>query len=115
MAQGRILGVEVHRCGIALVRHGVGVGLFGVKTMFGGLQNQFGPPKNYMRAARVIKMAQVFNFGSKHPKNMPAPARGSSQSSRTRTTSKLSHFTIPWYQVRLGGYFSPHEASGIPF
>ena len=66
----------------------------------------------------LVKQPQVFNFGSKHRENVPAPARGSSQSSRTRKTSKLSRFAIPWYrcQARLGGYFfSPHEASGIPF
>ena len=34
--------------------------------------------------------------------NMPATARGSSQSSRARETSKLSHFTILWYQARVG-------------
>ena len=47
------------------------------------------------------KMPQVLNFGSKHRENMPAPARGSSQSSRARKTSKLSHFTIPWYQIDI--------------
>ena len=49
---------------------------FGLKTTFGGFQNRFGPPKNYMRAARVLKLPQVFNVGSKHRENVPAPARG---------------------------------------
>ena len=31
--------------GTALMRYGVGI--FGLKTTFGGSQNRFGPPKNY--------------------------------------------------------------------
>ena len=95
--------------------HGTTRVFLSLKPHLGGFKNRFGPPKNYIWAARGLKMCQFFNFGSKHRENVPAPARGSSRSSRTRKTSKLSRFTILWYQVRLGGYFLSHEASGIPF
>ena len=77
-------------------------GILGLKPHLEAFKTSFVPPKNYVWAARVLKLPQVLNFGSKHRENMPATARGSSQSSRARETSKLSHFTILWCQVRVG-------------